>query len=263
MQYTRPLAECNSKDVNLVGGKAASLGALLEAGLPVPDGFVVTTEYTSGAQDSEADTLRAVVEAQILEAFDLLVAGSENKTVAVRSSATVEDGSKDSWAGQFDSFLFVTREDLLEKIKQCINSVHAPRVAVYAQHKGIPVSGIKIAVVVQRMVDADISGVAFSVHPVTEDDRTLYIEAVKGVGESLVSGSVTPESYTVNKIDLSYETNSTGEPSNNLLPADQVRKLSSVVTYIERFFGFPCDIEWVYKEGKFWIVQSRPITTLK
>lgn len=255
MRYIRSLTECNIKDTSLVGGKAASLGTILEAGIPVPEGFVVTTVYDFC---TEADT-------EILAAFDLLnsASDSEGVTVAVRSSASIEDGVTDSWAGQFESFLFVLREQLLEKIKQCIESVRAQRVSAYAKHKRISVSDIHVAVIVQKMIDAEASGVAFSVHPVTEDDRTLYIEAVKGVGEKLVSGSVTPESYTVNKIDLSYESNSAEEPSKHLLSAEHIRKLSSIVTYIEKFFGFPCDIEWVYKSGKFWIVQSRPITTLQ
>jgi len=255
MPFVISLSEYNTEDTKLVGGKAASLGAMFESGFPVPEGFVVTTEYDFSAQ---ADT-------EILEAYDALCLASshEGGTVAVRSSATVEDGYVDSWAGQFESFLFVTREKLLEKIKQCIDSAHSERVVAYAKHKGISVTKIKVAVIVQNMIYAEVSGVAFSVHPVTEDDRTLYIEAVKGVGEKLVSGSVTPESYTVNKIDLSYETNSTESHSRHVLAADHVRTLSSMVTYLERFFSFPCDVEWVYKDRKFWIVQCRPITTLK
>ena len=233
-----PLA--GAGDVKLAGGKGASLSRLIGAGFNVPAGFVITSNVAGG----EA----------ILGAFDKL--GAEK--VAVRSSAMAEDGSKDAWAGQLDTFLNVTRDKLLEKVSACFDSAESERAKAYASQKKI--SSGDVAVIVQAMVPSEISGVAFSAHPVTNNRGQVVIEAVKGLGESLVSGKVTPDTYIVNKSSgaiLEKHLNAT-----QILDEKQIDTLTESVRKIEDIFGFPVDVEWAFAEGKLFILQSRPITTL-
>ncbi len=203
--------------------------------------------------------------------------------VAVRSSATAEDGAEHAWAGQLDSYLNVTSVDLLEKIQHCWASLFTPRAIFYRFQKGLHTTHISVAVVVQKMVNAEKSGIAFSVHPVTEDHNQLIIEAGLGFGEAIVSGQVTPDAYVVQKntreiIDITVSEQSRGlfrksdggnqwiglgeEGSQQILDNNQIEELSQLIIKIENHYGFPCDIEWAYENGEFFIVQSRPITTL-
>jgi phosphoenolpyruvate synthase/pyruvate phosphate dikinase len=236
----------DAQNVTLAGGKGASLARLVKAGFNVPDGFVVTTSAKS--HDEE-------LESEILEAFDKLGA----KYVAVRSSAVAEDGAKDAWAGQMDTFLNVSRAELLEKVRLCRESGQSDRAKSYASQKGLK-SG-NVAVVVQPMVQSKISGVAFSVHPVSNNSDQIVLEAVRGLGEKLVSGKTTPDTYVVNKSSgLLVESYLSAEQQ--ILSEPQIKELAKVIKNIESFFGFPVDVEWAYAEGKLYILQSRPITTL-
>jgi len=234
-----------SLDVSLAGGKGASLARLLDARFNVPPGFVITTASKS---------LDKQLEAEILAAFDKLGA----KYVAVRSSAAAEDGAKDAWAGQLDTFLNVTRDKLLEKIKLCLDSNESERAKSYAEQKQIN-SGA-VAVIVQKMVPSEISGVAFSAHPVTNSLDQVVIEAVTGLGEDLVSGRVTPDTYVANK--RSGEVIEKHLASSQVLNQTQIKTICEEVRLIEKSFGFPVDVEWTLSEDKLFILQSRPITTL-
>jgi pyruvate,water dikinase len=204
--------------------------------------------------------------------------------VAVRSSATAEDSSAAAWAGQLDSFLNTTGETLLENVKRCWASLFTPRAIFYRFEKNMHKQDISVAVVVQKMIQSEVSGIAFSVHPVTEDRNQLIIEAALGLGEAIVSGQITPDSYVVEKeprriIDRNIFTQERGlfrsdkggnewqdipkeKGEKQVLSDDQILELSEIILNIEKHYNFPQDIELAYEDGKFYVVQSRPITTL-
>ncbi|HCU71054.1 MAG TPA: hypothetical protein DIC35_04895, partial [Candidatus Moranbacteria bacterium] len=235
------------------------------------------------------------IEKEILESYNklfykdkenLLARRSDNEGwVAVRSSATAEDGAEAAWAGQLNSYLNTTQDSLLKNVQKCWASLFTPRAIFYRFEKGLHNTKISVAVVVQKMIQSEKSGIAFSVHPVTEDFNQLIIEAGFGLGEAIVSGSITPDSYVVEKnskniLDINISTQTKGlfkkenggnewrdiaEPqaSSQVLDEKEILELSELIMQIENHYGFPCDIEWAQEDGKFYITQSRPITTLK
>jgi pyruvate,water dikinase len=244
--------------------------------------------------EAASESVRALIlsrdmPADIATEIDKAYKELNTKYVAVRSSATAEDGMDHAWAGQLESYLNTPESDVLTKVKLCWSSLFTPRAIFYRFEKGLHTTKISVAVVVQKMVESEISGIAFSVHPVTEDYNQLIIEAGWGLGEAIVSGSVTPNSYVVEKeprgiLDINVSTQERGlyrsknhstehgnnewiaipEPkaSSQVLSGEQILALSEIILGIEKHYGFPCDIEWAYEAGKFYIVQSRPITTL-
>ncbi len=207
------------------------------------------------------------------------------KYVAVRSSATAEDSTSAAWAGQLESYLNTTEKNLLENVKKCWASLFTPRAIFYRFENNLHKQKISVAVVVQKMVKSEKSGIAFSVHPVTQDKNQLIIEAAYGLGEAIVSGQITPDSYVVEKnprriIDKNVNVQTRGlyrfKKGGNewrdipkelgekqVLPAKELSELSEIIIHIENHYGFPVDVEWAVEKGKFYIVQSRPITTLK
>jgi pyruvate, water dikinase len=310
--FTKNFSELSKKDVGEAGGKGASLGEMTQAGIPVPPGFVVLAsafdrflKETDLEQEVEAqldkvnyDNVASVervsetihdlihdarfpadLEELILGDFDEL--GAE--FVAVRSSATAEDSSAASWAGELESYLNTTRENLLGNVKKCWASLFTPRAIVYRNEKGMRNTHVSVAVVVQKMVQSEVAGITFTVHPVTKDRNQMIIEACWGLGELIVGGMVTPDSYVVDKtnaatIDINVskqEEMMVRHGNGNKLIAvpperkdkqkishGQIAELANICERIEKHYGFPCDIEWGFEAGKFRIVQSRPITTL-
>ena len=202
----------------------------------------------------------------------------------MRSSATAEDSASAAWAGQLDTFLNTTEENLLANVQKCWASLFTPRAIFYRFEKGLHGTKISVAVVIQKMVQSDASGIAFSVHPVTEDHNQLIIEAGFGLGEAIVSGQVTPDSYVVTKepraiLDKNISTQLRGlyrkkgggnewrdipesEGQKQVLSDAQIFTLAETVCGIEKHYGFPCDIEWAMEGDRIFITQSRPITTL-
>lgn len=217
----RWLEEVGFGDVASVGGKAAALGELARAGFQVPRGFVVPVGGVSGDES--------------LAAFRALGA----PRVAVRSSATTEDGVAASWAGQLETFLNTDEDRLLENIERCRASARSARAEAYAEERGGDVA--RVAVIVQAMVPAEVAGVAFSVHPVT-GAREPVIEAVRGLGDALVSGRA--------------------EPEDDALTADQAWEVAELARRVEACFGYPVDLEWAITCGIVYALQARPITTL-
>lgn len=321
----RPLENIHSGDVGLVGGKGASLGEMTNAKIPVPSGFVITTDaFTRFLEETDLDVevnaklaamnvedMKSVDEtsrvlrgffaeapmpgdiaADILKHYDAL----EGKAplVAVRSSATAEDSTTASWAGELETHLNAVRAAVLDKVKDCWSSLYTPRALVYAcdrgfiRKKGMSSKGtgrsgvrcdVKVAVVVQEMVQSEVAGVCFTVHPVTKDRNQMIIEAVWGLGEALVSGQLTPDSYVVGKreralIDATsneqqrmiakggWTTVAKSQVKKQKLEGKRIIELVDICMGIEKHYGFPCDIEWAFAKGEFWITQSRPITTL-
>lgn len=308
--FVRDFSTLSKVDVHIAGGKGASLGEMTQAGIPVPSGFVVVrdafdkfleetgliAEVRSELEKVNYDDVASVerasrvlhdliydarfpedLEVEILNAFDSL--GAE--FVAVRSSATAEDGADASWAGELESYLNTPREILLGNVKKCWASLFTPRAIVYRNEKGMRNTHVSVAVVVQKMVQSDVAGISFTVHPVTKDHDQMIIEACWGLGEMIVGGMVTPDSYIVQKssgeiIDI-YQADQemmlvrgqegnervvVSEPSKQKLTEEQIKTVGSICQRIEQHYGFPCDIEWAMEKGEFYIVQSRPITTL-
>ncbi len=313
MELIRPFDHLGSNDVNIAGGKGASLGEMTQAGIPVPPGFVILTDAfeqflneSDLRQDIEAilmtvnkDAIHTVehasekiqnllhaasmpedIAAEIRKYFKNLDA----EFVAVRSSATAEDGAAAAWAGQLDTYLNTTKTELLTNVQRCWASLFTPRAIFYRFEKGMGAQKISVAVVVQKMVQSEVSGIAFSVHPVTEDRNQMIIEAGFGLGEAIVSGQVTPNSYVVTKVPRviidknicsqargmfqavtggnEWRDIETARAGSQALSDVQILELADMVAHIEAHYGLPCDIEWVYEGGKFYITQSRPITTL-
>ena len=268
--FVRPLAELTSADLGTAGGKGANLGELLRAGFPVPDGFLITTaayavaaETASIAADAPATARAALAAAPVPTPVADEVRGAYralgSPPVAVRSSATAEDLPDASFAGQQDTILGVSGEDaLLDAVRKCWASLWNERAVAYRQTHDVPTTGLHLAVVVQRMVDAESAGVLFTADPITGRRRRAAIEAVRGLGEQLVSGAVNPDHYLVNT-----RTGEILERRGGTLGEDQARALATMGARIEEHFGRPQDIEWAFdRSGKLWIVQSRDITTL-
>lgn len=264
------LNELKGASVAKVGGKAFNLGKLSDMGVNIPHGFVITTDIFNDMSQTNAS--------QIITEFDKL----NTKYVAVRSSAIAEDGKRAAWAGQLDTFLNVTKEDLLNKIQACWDSINNPRAQVYAKSNGYNIEELKVAVIVQEMVQSEISGVAFSVNPVSQNQDNIVIEAVLGLGEAIVSGAVTPDTYVLDKkLNILNKTISTQhkmfsmddgatewadldteESTSPKLPNEQMKRLGQTVLDIETQFGYPVDVEWAIVADKIYITQTRPITTL-
>jgi len=262
----------SKSDIAVAGGKAASLGELTRAGINVPPGFVVTTEAYQLYSNS---LLPEDLQQKILSKFDEL----STKRVSVRSSAVAEDSSNSSWAGQFESYLNVTKDELIQKIYDCWKSVEGAR--AYATQQAPENTDTTLAVVVQKMVDSEVSGVTFTKNPVTASETEVMIEATYGLGELLVQGAVTPDNYLVNKNTLtiidkqvpakkSMLVYSDGKNTQQPVAADksasaclddtQIIELTRLAVKIEDHYGQPQDIEWALEGGQFYILQSRPIT---
>ena len=311
--FIKVFKQLGKNDAHLAGGKGASLGEMTQAGIPVPPGFVILAaafdrflEETKLKEEIEAqldqvnyDDLGSVeyasraisdlihdarfpkdIEREILADFAAL----KTEFVAVRSSATAEDSSTASWAGELESYLNTTKKNLLGNVKKCWASLFTPRAIFYRQERGMRQTKVSVAVVVQKMVQSEISGIAFTVHPVTEDYNQMVIEACWGLGEYIVGGRVTPDSYVIHKDDRQIVDVNVAEQEVMLcrglkgnkemkvppvkkdkqkLVGEKIIKLAEICQGIENHYGFPCDIEWAYEKNKFYIVQSRPITTLK
>ncbi len=313
MSYIRFFKDLTKDSVSMAGGKGASLGEMNNYGFPIPYGFVVVSlafedfikenkigskikEILKTVDTNKSDTsekaskdienlilngaLNKDLEKEILDSFKQL----NTEYVAVRSSATAEDSSSDAWAGQLDSFLNTKEQNLLENVKKCFASLFTQRAIVYRIEKGLLDKKISVAVVVQKMVNSEKSGIAFSVNPVTNDYSQMIIEAGYGLGEAIVSGQITPDSYIVSKtheiLDKHKGTQSkalyrspddqgniwkeiTNEKSEQVLSDNQIIELSKIIDNIEKHYTFPVDVEWAIENGNFYILQSRQITTLK
>lgn len=304
--------ELGKEDVSIAGGKGASLGEMTKAGISVPNGFVVLSDaFQKFIQETnlnvEIDAILDTVNSEEMhtienasEKIQAIIIDSEiskdikekieksfkklnSKFVAVRSSATAEDSASAAWAGQLDSFLNTTKNDLLENIKKCWASLFTPRAIFYRFEKKLHGTDISVAVVVQEMINSEKSGIAFSVHPVTQDQNQIIIEAGFGLGEAIVQGSITPDSYVVDKQDLYLIDVNVNEQAKGLfrksaggnewkelgkkgkkqvLDDKEIIKLAKIIVEIERHYRFPVDVEFAVEKNKFYIVQSRPITTL-
>ncbi|OYR58727.1 phosphoenolpyruvate synthase [Halorubrum halodurans] len=311
------LDDVDADDIGTVGGKGASLGELIGAGLPVPPGFVVTAgtyrefieeagideelfaavdvdpEDSAALREAEATARELITETPfpetvregILESYREMGDDGEEAFVAVRSSATAEDLPDSSFAGQQETFLNVREADLLRRVKECWASLFTQRAIYYRQQRGFPHEDVDIAVVVQRMVDAEKSGVLFTSHPSTGDPQ-MTVEAAWGLGEAVVSGTVSPDNYVYDrerdriedvtvaekKVEMVKDPES-GETvqldveedrrTARVLSDEEIDELVGLGELVEDHYGTPQDVEWAIYDGEVYMLQSRPITTIR
>jgi len=287
MKFLRDFKNINKSDVSLAGGKGASLGEMTQVGISIPPGFVIlATAFDQFLEETDLNVEIAAVldlvnhnemhtienasekiQALILQAempkdikqeIKIFFKNLNVTYVAVRSSATAEDSASAAWAGQLESYLNTTEENLLENVKKCWASLFTPRAIFYRFEKELHKQKISVAVVVQKMVESEKSGVAFSVHPVTRDQNQLIIEAGFGLGEAIVSRGLYRARHGGNEwLDIPKE-----QGEQQVLSDSEILELSEIILQIEDHYSFPCDIEWAFEKEEFYITQSRPITTL-
>jgi len=313
MKFIKDFKEIDKKDIQIAGGKGANLGELIKIGIPVPDGFIILAGAFEGfleendinveikkswnrinikdieSVEENSEILRdpiskakmpKKIEEEILKEFGKL----RIKYVAVRSSATAEDSKIDSWAGELETYLNTTKENLIENIKKCWSSLYTPRAIFYRFQRKLNHTPVSVAVVVQKMVQSDASGVCFTVHPVTKDKNQMVIEAAWGLGEILVSGQITPDTYVIEKDTLNILDKNINSQEKMIvrskkgietifvpkskrekpkLSAKLIKELAKLCIKIEDHYKYPQDIEWALENRKFYILQTRPITSLK
>jgi len=323
MPYTLWFDKAGKEAHGLVGGKNASLGELIKADIPVPPGFAVTTEayneflIGSGLRgkieeilsridfqdmtslEEGSKTIRSLmaqaplpkkIEEEICSNYQALahVIDVPNLPVAVRSSATAEDMPGASFAGQQDTFLWVSgSEEVLRKIKLCMSSLFAPRAIAYRIKMGFSREKVLISVGVQKMVDAKAAGVMFTLNPINGDPSKVVIEGNWGLGESVVSGLVNPDRFVVDKVtkeierkislkglECVYDPKTTQvvlvdiPPERREVPCVEDQEITELARYakrVEEYYDCPQDIEWVIdKQNPFpfniFMVQCRPET---
>ena len=281
MQFIKRFSEIDESDLPRVGGKGLNLGKLIRAGFRVPQGFCVTTDaYRFSVPNLSAQhansikdiTLAPELVSEIRTASEKL----QTATVAVRSSATAEDLAEASFAGQQDTFLNVTPDELLDALKACWASLWSERAIAYRQTQDIADEGLAMAVVIQEMCEAEVSGVLFTVDPFNKN--LSVTESNWGLGESVVSGAITPDSFHVSRetgevLEKSVATKQemvTAAGVSEVLAAQQdvpsltdaqLKELAQLGLRVESHYGQPMDIEWALADGQFALLQARYITT--
>ncbi len=317
--YVKKFEELSKSDIGIAGGKGANLGELTQAGIPVPPGFVVTAQAykyfmdeagindqvmsildaidindTKALQEAAEEIKRIIIESPIPEDLVLFIreyynelcqrVGEDDTDVAIRSSATAEDLPEASFAGQQDTFLHVSGDDeVIEYIRKCWASLFEARAIFYREENDFEHSKVYIAVVVQKMANADKAGVMFTVNPSTGEEIAL-IEGSWGLGESVVSGDVTPDNYQVDKKNneiinvtisdkkVMYTNDEAGtsikvdvpeeKRNERVLSDEELIELTEMGKRVQAHYGEPMDTEWAFEKDMLFLLQARPITTL-
>jgi rifampicin phosphotransferase len=314
MSTIRSLSTLSRADFHLAGGKAVNLGEMLQADLPVPGGFVVTTDaYRRFVAENDLEGVLCEILQRIVPEVPMQLEGASEQLraafqnaripvdmqddlcrtyaalgepalpVAVRSSATAEDLPDLSFAGQQDTYLNIIGEEaLLKAVVNCWASLWTSRAIAYRAYNHIPNEGIALAVVVQEMVQSEVSGVLFTANPLSGKRGETVIDATFGLGEALVSGQVEPDHYVIEtargnilvrqpgskalRIDGKAEggtiTLQQADSQRLALTDDQLRALALLGQRAAHHFGSPQDIEWAMVENRLLLLQSRAITTL-
>lgn len=310
--HTKSFNKISIKDVSIAGGKGASLGEMVQAGMAVPPGFAILASafedflkknglekkingILSEIQISDSNQVESAsgkivslineqeVPNNLADEIREEYKNHKLSRVAVRSSATSEDSLTASWAGELETYLNVDEDNLLDSVKKCWSSLYSPRAILYRFEKGMNDQQVLVAVVVQQMIQSEVSGITFTVHPVTKDKDQMVIEAGYGLGEAIVGGMITPDNYIISKKDdVILEKNIAeqsmmitrgfkdteekevpiGMQNQQKLNDSKILELSKICKHIEEHYKKPQDIEWAMEKGKIYITQSRPITTL-
>lgn len=318
-RFIKWLTEIGKEDLSLVGGKGGNLGELRGLGVLVPRAFCVTTEafkgfieenelkdQTTGAMEGleagQPAQLREMtrkvqdlvlshpipesVEEAILEAYHELAGEEGNRAwVAVRSSATAEDLPTASFAGQMATYLNVRGDqNVLKALQECWAALFGESATTYRDQHRFKHTDVSMGVIIQEMVEADESGVMFTIHPVTKDHDKIVIEANFGLGETVVGGAVTPDTFVVNKQTLEVLEEYIGskkimvvrgpkggtirkdtpmaQRSKPSLTTEEIQKVAEFGRRIEQHYNYPQDIEWAISKDNIYIVQTRPVTAL-
>lgn len=255
------LGEEGSFDATAVGHKAANL-ARFAATFRVPPAFCLSSsvhEDLKRALEPAGDAERAALRQCVAEAYERLAAriGVGEPRVAVRSSATAEDGADASFAGQHETFLNVRGIDaVVDAVLDCWRSADSERAQAYRRERGIAAAP-SVAVLVQEMVDAEVAAIAFGVDPVSGDATVVVIDAARGLGDAIASGEVTPDRYAVRKSDLEVTARNGGT-----LVDDAAIEIAKLVLALERHNGHAVDVECAYARGELYLLQCRPVTAL-
>ncbi|MDP3994527.1 MAG: phosphoenolpyruvate synthase, partial [bacterium] len=314
-KYILWFKDINKHDLSSVGGKGANLGEMVSFEISVPPGFVVTTDayfyflehnklrpkleeilekiekdrpesFTRASDLITKLILKAKMPQdlaiQIMKAY-LDLGYPSQSLVAVRSSATAEDLPGASFAGQQETFLNVKGEaNVVKKVQECWSSLFSARAIFYRDQQKVNHMRTGIAVPIQKMIQSESSGVMFTIDPMTNEKNKVVIEAIFGLGELIVQGSVTPDHYVVNKSDLEIETKNIAQQTFQLIRTDgktferkipksqqnrqkitnkQIVELARLGKKIHGHYFFPQDIEWAVENNKIYILQTRPVTT--
>ena len=318
MAFVRWFSELGKEDVGIAGGKGANLGEMTQAGLPVPPGFVLIADAyfefikSAGLEEEikkilkrtnvyNADELQRAsgeikqlilnakmpkeIEKELRNAYKTLRGKEKEFLVAVRSSATAEDLPEASFAGQQETYLNIDDEDdVVEAVQKCWASLYGARAIFYREEQGFSDKKVGLAAVVQQMVQSEKSGVMFTIEPQSNNEDIIVIEAVYGLGEAIVSGAVTPDTYKVDKKTLKILDKRIAEQKfmitrvgtetlhvnvkedirgKQKIPDEQIIQLAEFGKKIEEHYGKPQDIEWAISGKSIHMVQSRPVTTMK
>jgi len=310
------LGQVRRGDVAVAGGKGANLGEMVAAGFPIPPGFVVSaqaceaffrhidlagrieglSELTADALKRRCDEIRRLIcqadlpgpltEAIMSAHADLTRDLGPETVYAVRSSATAEDLGEASFAGQHETYYYVTPDKLLDMVKHCWASLWSPEAVSYRRTQGISHAEVFMAVVVQEMIRSEVSGVTFTANPVSGDLGEIVTESSWGMGAAIVDGRVTPDHWVVAREGLNLKEKRIAEKKymvpasleeeqrtrlietpldlrkKETLTLDQIRLVSQWALKAEDHFGGPQDLEWAMAQGRFYLLQSRPITIM-
>jgi pyruvate,water dikinase len=266
------------------GGKGKNLVELLNASFPVPPGFILT--YNAYSRFKDTGQMPEEIKSAVSKCYTELSRQTGSPLVAVRSSASAEDLKIASFAGLYDTYLYVdSKENLFQRITDCWHSLFSEEAKAYRQQMNIPAHDLKMAVIVQTMIDPKSAGILFTCYPYQGKDKTVIIvESNWGCGETVVSGKATPDRFIISK-NQPYTTlekipgekevflqggklkspvqNTLKKPQEKFsLTDDELKRLCQLGDKIERHFGHPQDIEWALTDDeKIVILQSRPITT--
>lgn len=287
---------------NKIGGKGKSLQFLIENNFNVPKGFIIPTTIFEKTLKEKINKINLILNQtkneinsinqaskKINKLFENIQIDEKNinkilnefeklnlNIVAVRSSANVEDGKENAWAGIFDSFLNIKKENLIKHILKCYKSLFSQRAISYKIQNNLVNQNISIAIIIQEMIPAEISGVGFSINPTKTFSNEIIIEAGFGLGEYIVSGKISPDIYTINKETFEVDKNINiqkiglyqngeidfGEKYSNKekLSNEQIIEVSKKIIKIEKIYQLPIDIEFAYFQDRLYILQARPIT---
>jgi len=264
------------------GGKGRNLIALTKASFPVPPGFIVT--YDGYRSYRESGRMSEELKRKVSAYYRQLCRETGGRFVSVRSSASAEDLKAASFAGQYDTFLYVhSEEELFARIVDCWNSLYSERATAYRERMKIPAADLQMAVVVQAMIDPRSAGILFTEYSYAGKKKVMVVESAWGCGETVVSGKVTPDHFVVSR-DESFTLLETlpgnkdiqlrggdsgpvemsvpaGRKESDSLTGGELARLCSLGKKIEDIFGRPQDIEWALDDnGAIFILQSRPVT---